>query len=81
MKDRDFIGLTITWPIQNIYYMSLNIVSILRNLIFSEAHDILFKKVMKKKVVKNQPILEIYKLGAIKSQKLIIYGHYSFGTS
>ena len=49
--------------------MSLNSVSIVRNLIFSEGHDILIKKVMKIEVVKNQPFLEILQYGAIKSKK------------
>ena len=74
MKDRDFIGLTITWPIQNIYYMSLNIVSILRNLIFSEAHDILLKKSHENRGCQKSALFGNIQIGSHRKSKFDISG-------
>ena len=71
-KVRVFFGMSITWTVQNIYWMPLESVSILRKLIFSEVHNIYPPKVMKLQVVKNQHFFGICNQGGIQSQKWII---------
>ena len=67
---RGFIGLTITWPIQNIYHMFVNSVSILRNLIFSEAHDILYKKSHENRGCQKSALFGNIQIGGHKMSKI-----------
>ena len=69
-KDLGFIGLPIPWTVQNIYYMSLDSVSILRKLIFSEAHDILSKKSHENRGCQKSALFGNIQIGGHKMSKI-----------